>query len=266
MSDFDGGTRGFPPAPRDQPSVPAMPPPPPRLSPPPGYVAYGGVNQGAFRAFQRIGGLGKWLGICLMALIPVEVLSVIISIGNRSKARDFLDGRITENDYTSTVGLAALIGFVTFALFIAVAVLTVVWMFRMAKNAQVMQRMGTWKPGWGIAGWFVPPFVLYVVPYLMLRDLWKASDPDATGDWRQNRVGPIVTVWWVLYGLAPLAFITVTFASFQLDRTALDAAKEIDNKFGVTLLSSVVQVAAAIAFLLVVRQLTDRHRRTISET
>ena len=43
-------------------------------------------------------------------------------------------------------------------------------------------------------------------------------------------------------------------------------AKEIDSKFAVTLLSSVVQVAAAIAFLLLVRQLTDRHRRTINET
>ena len=265
MSDSDGGTRGFPPAPRDQPHVPSMPPPPPHLSPPPGYVSYGAATPGAYGSFQRIGGVGKWLRICLMVLIPVQALSVITSIGARSKARDFLAGRISEHDYTSTVGLAALLGILSFGLFLAVAVLTVIWMFRMAKNVELMQRIGTWKPGWAIGGWFVPPFVLYVIPYLMLRDLWKASDSETVGDWRRNRVAPIVTVWWVLYGLAPLAFISVTFASFQLDRTAQDAAKEIDSKFGITLASSLVQVAAAIAYLLLVRQLTDRHQRATQE-
>ena len=242
-----------------------MPPPPPLLRPPPGYVPYGAANQGSFGSFQRVGGFGKWLVITLMILIPVQALSVITSIGDRSKARDFIAERISEDDYTSTVGLAALLGLVSFALFIAVAVLTMMWMFRMAKNAQVMQRVGTWKPGWAIGGWFAPPFVLYIIPYLMLRDLWKASDPESIEDWRHNRVGVIVTAWWVLYGLAPLAFLSVTFSSFQLNRTAIDAANEIDSKFGVTLVSSLVQVAASVAYLMLVRELTARHRQTINE-
>ena len=265
MSDFDGGPGGFPPA-QPNPSRAAMPPPPPLLSPPPGYIPYGAANQGGSGSFQRVGGLGKWLVITMMVLIPVQALSVITSIGDRSKARDFIASRINEDDYTSTVGLAALLGLVSFALFLAVAVLTMLWMFRMAKNAQVMHRIGTWKPGWAIGGWFAPPFVLYIIPFLMFRDLWKASDPESTEDWRRNRVGAIVNVWWVLYGLAPLAFLSVTFSSFQLDRTAIDAAKEIDSKFDVTLVSSVVQVAAAVAYLLLVRELTARHRRTINET
>jgi hypothetical protein len=70
----------------------------------------------------------------------------------------------------------------------------------------------------------------------------------------------------VLYGLAPVLFLGVTFSSFQLDRSAIDAAKEIDDKFAVTLASSAVQIAAAVAFLLLVRQLSDRHKRTTNET
>lgn len=235
------------------------------MTPPPGYVPYGGANQGAFGAFQRVGNLAKWLGIMLIILIPVQVISMLKSAGDRGKARDFLAGRITEDDYTETVGASALIGLISFALFITVAVLTMIWMFRMAKNQQVMGRMGTWKPGWAIGGWFVPPFVLYVVPFLMFRDLWKASDPAPTNDWRTNRVGSIVNIWWVLYGLAPLLFLSVTLSSFQLDRSAVDAAQEIDDKFGVTLAASAVQVAAAVAYLLLVRQLTARHRSATNE-
>lgn len=237
------------------------------MGPPPGYVPYGGANQGAFGTYGRIGGVAKWLGVSLIALIAVQIISLIKSAGDRSSAREFLNGTISESEYTKTVGLSALVGLLSFAAFAAVAVLAIVWMFRIAKNLQLMDRVGTWKPGWAIGGWFVPPFVLYVVPFLMMRDLWKASDPTGGGrDWRTNRVGSIVNVWWVLYGLAPVLFLGVTFSSFQLDRSAIDAAHEIDDKFGITLASSAVQVAAAVAFLFLVRQLTERHRQTIGES
>ncbi|MCU1395379.1 MAG: hypothetical protein JWM34_3807 [Ilumatobacteraceae bacterium] len=263
MSDIDGG--GLPTAPRP-PAPGTPPPPPPNLGPPPGYVPYGGANQGAFGSFQRIGGLAKWLGISLTALIAVQVLALIKSASDRGKARDFIAGRISEDAYTKTVGLSALLGLLSFVAFATVAVLTILWMFRMAKNNQIQGRIGTWKPGWAIGGWFVPPFVVYAVPFLMFRDLWKASDPDTSRDWRTHRVAPIVNIWWVLYGLAPVLFIGVTFSSFQLDRSALAAAKEINDKFGITLASSVVQIAAAIAYLLLVRQLSERHRRSTNET
>ena len=224
-------------------------------------MPYGGANQGAFGAFQRIGGLAKWLGVSLMTLIAVQVASLAKSASDRGSARDFINGQISEDEYTKTVGLSALLGLLSFVAFVAVAVLTMIWMFRIAKNLQLMDRVGTWKPGWAIGGWFVPPFVLYVVPFLMVRDLWKGSDPDSGPDWRGNRVAPIVNLWWALYGLAPVLFLGVTFSSFQLDRSAIDAAREINDTFAITLLSSAVQVAAAVTFLLLVRQLTGRHRR-----
>lgn len=262
MSDFNGGTGGFAPTP---PSRDPVPPPPPSMAPPPGYMPYGGANQNAFGSFQRIGGLAKWLGISLFALIAVQLVSVAKSVSDRGSAQDFIHEKITEDQYTKSVGLSALLGLLSFVAFAAVAVLTIIWMFRIAKNLQLMQRVGTWKPGWAIGGWFVPPFVLYVVPFLMMRDLWKGSDPDTSGDWQSNTVASIVNVWWVLYGLAPVLFLGVTFSSFQLDRSAIDAAKEIDDKFAITLASSAAQVVAAVVFLLLVRQLTERHRRTTSE-
>jgi hypothetical protein len=255
MSDFPGDPGRFP----------TPPPPPPNMTPPPGYVSYGGNTMGAFGSFREISGVAKWLGICITVLIPLSIIGVIKSFSDHGKARDFIEGRISEDDYKATIGLSTLIGGLSSALVLAIAVLTIIWMFRMAKNQQVMGRMGTWKPGWAIGGWFVPPMVLYIVPYLMFRDLWKSSDPNSDADWRRNRVGGIVTAWWVLYGLAPIAFFTAVFGNFEIKSTALEAAKKIDDQFGITLASSLVQILAAIVFLLLVRQLTERHKQTTNE-
>ena len=56
-----------------------------------------------------------------------------------------------------------------------------IWMYRMAANHRALQRNGTWAPGWAIGGWFLPPGGLYIIPFLMFRELWKASDPNGPG-------------------------------------------------------------------------------------
>jgi ABC-type Fe3+ transport system permease subunit len=137
----------------------------------------------------------------------------------------------------------------------------------MAKNQVELRRAGTWGPAWAIAGWFVPPCILYVIPYLMLRDLWKASDPNSAEDWKRNPVGPIVHIWWFLFGLLPIAFISVTVGNFRFNANSddVDAADKLVDGFNVSVASAVVQLAAAVAFLLLVTQLSARHRQTIGE-
>ena len=254
MSDFSGDNGGF-----------GVPPPPPNMAPPPGYVPYGGQTYGAFSAFRPVDGLGRWLTWLVIIQIPLQIISLLALLSIRHKARDFLDGDISEADYTSSASPLAIVGFLSGAITVAIVVLTMIWMFRMAKNQQTMQRMGTWSQGWAIGGWFCPPCVLYVVPYLMFKDLWKSSDPESGFDWRQNPVGGIVHVWWVLYGLVPIAFVTATFANLRVGQSVEDAAKAIDRTYTLTAIANVVQVGAAIAYVMLVRQLTARHKLVIHE-
>jgi Domain of unknown function (DUF4328) len=244
------------------------PPPPPNIAPPPGFVSYGATDQGAFSVFQRVGAVAKSLGILVMIVIGVQLVLVLLLVVARGKAQDFIDGTIDKDEFTRGVVLYGLMGVVSFAVQIAILVLTIVWMSKMARNQQALGRAGTWGPPWAIAGWFLPPCVLYVIPYLMFRDLWKSSDPQSAPDWRRNPVGPIVHIWWVLFGLLPLAFIGVTFTNFRSrgDRTDIEAAHDLVDDFGLTVLSSLVSVAAAVAFLFLVRQLTARHKETIHES
>jgi hypothetical protein len=237
------------------------------MAPPPGYVAYGDPNYRGAASLQNVGGLGKWISWLMMALIPLTVISISLSFDLRSKARDFLANNISETTFKNSFGLTVLIGAVIGLTTLAAFVLTIIWMFRLAKNQQALGRNGTWTPGWAIGGWFLPPCVLYIIPYLMMRDLWKSSDPESGAEWKKNPVAPIVNIWWILYGLVPVLFVSVTFSGANLrSRNTVDAAKNLVDTFNVSTVSAVVQIGAGVAYLLLVRQLTARHKQLIRES
>ena len=247
---------------------PTPPPSAPNMAPPPGYVPYGAANHGAYATFQRVGGLAKWLTGLLIVLIPVLLWTMINSFSVRNVARDYLADpeRVSEDDLKDKITASAGIGLLSLLVLIGTAVLTIIWMYRIARNLQAMNRVATWKPGWAIGGWFVPPLVLYVVPFLMFRDLWKGSDPDTTTDWRSNRASPLITIWWILFGLAPIVFITATVSTFSIDQSTTKQAKDLVDRFGVTIASNLAQIGAAVCFLMLVRQLTARHQQVTDES
>ena len=238
------------------------------MAPPPGYVAYGGQNHSSYGTFQAIKGTSKALGIVMIVVIATQVASMLASVAYRGRVADFVNGNLTSDDINGVLGIVGTIGLISAGSTLGAAVLTMIWMFRMAKNQQVLGRVGTWVPGWAIGGWFVPPCVLYVIPYLMMRDLWKGSDPDSGPNWKQNKIAPVVHVWWVLFGLIPLLFVSVTInnAKFGAGKSIDETARNLDDSFTTQLLQGAVQVAAAAAFLMLVRQLSARHMRVTNES
>ena len=205
------------------------------------------------------------MSILMMIMIAVQVIALALSPAARDAARDFLAGS-SEREFRDALGPSAAMSVVTGLLVIALAVLTMIWMFRMAKNLQTVQRVATWTPGWAIGGWFLPPGVLYVIPYLMLRDLWRGSSPEHN-DWRDNTISPLVHAWWVFYGLLPIAFVTITLSGTSIRGTNLrKVARNLDDQFARSIAAGIVQIAAAMVYLALVRQLTQRHARFTHET
>ena len=129
-------------------------------------------------------------------------------------ARDYLAGDISEDDFTSDVGVYGLMSALSGASQLGIAVLSVIWLFRMVKNHRTIGRQTTWGPGWSIGGWFLPPY-LYIIPTLVLRESWKASDPSVpAGDqsWRPSKDNPVLWVWFLVYsvGMTVLAIAGAT--------------------------------------------------------
>ncbi len=208
------------------------------------------------------------------------VLSIIVAIGTvltallmttvEDAANDFLAGNISEDDfiadYTPLLAGQALQSVGQ----IALVVVSIVWLYRVAKNVRLFGRQTTWAPLWAVFGWVLPP-VLIVIPFLMVREMWKASDPDSpygTDSWRRSGESMTVIAWFLLYGVA-LSVLTVLQASALFGQgfggDTEDLAESVTDFGGVGMLTALVTVLAAIAWILAVREITDRHVRLTGE-
>ena len=250
----------------DSPSEPPPPPPPPDLAPPPGYAAYQPTPSAAV-ALKRVGGLRTAILILLVVFAIGTVIQIVGIPGVVDSAKDLQAGAISDDEFLDDLAAYNLSGGLTLASQIALVVLTMIWLFRIAKNHQALGRRLTWGPGWAIGGWFLPP-ILYVIPFLMLRESWKASDvPPGDERWKSSSDTPLLWVWGVLYILVPVVFIVVglrqQFGAMTSD--AEDLADFFDDRLGLLVAQSVASILAAVAWALLVRALSDRHIRLTGE-
>jgi hypothetical protein len=249
---------------------PPPPPPPPPMSPPPGYVAYGGPGAQS-GTFQGIGGISKAIRVLLWIYLPLQLLAVFDELRLWRQARRFLDGTITEQKFRDSiqVNASSIVG----VLVAPIAVLTMIWMYRMASNLRKLGRQNqTWGPGWGIAAWFVPPCVAYVVPWLMFKELWKGSDPAvAAGDprWKNGRVSPLVTWWWVIYGLIVTIGTIANVGNVQVIRsgeTIRKRAKLLADAVSASVAVTIAAMVATVIYICLVGQLSKRHMQSTGES
>jgi len=239
------------------------------MSPPPGYVGYGSP-QAYSGAFQGIRSISKAMVVLLWIYVPLQLLSIFDQLRLSRQASRFLDGTISEQSFKDSVRLNA--SSVVGLMVVPIAVLTMVWMYRMAANLPKLGRQGrTWAPGWGVASWFVPPCAVYAVPWLMFKELWKGSDPAcAPGDpaWKSGRTSRLVTWWWVLYGLVPILSISSN-AQFinevSSDQTTLERAKRYHDYAGSAVFFAAVGIVATIVYVRLVRALSSRHMESTRE-
>lgn len=218
---------------------------------------------------KRVGGVTTAAIVLVAVSALVAVLTVLVGQSFSDEAETYLADGMSNTEFVEEVAPYLLLTLLQGALSIAAAVLVIIWMFRIAKNHRTLRRVGTWGPGWAIGGWFLPP-LLYIIPTLMFRELWKASDPDVPvgGDWKSGRTSPLVWVWFVLYSLIPVILLFAqggdTFGSLGGSEDQL--AEQLTGSQTSAVIATAVTIAGAVAFIVLARALTSRHRRLIGES
>jgi hypothetical protein len=178
---------------------------------------------------------------------------------------------MSEDDFRDALGPLSTAQVLAGLATLATGILTMIWMYRIASNLRSFGRRTTWHPLFAVFGWFLPPLILYVIPFLMLRELWKASDPGAAepaGEdrgrgWRAGRESPVLWAWFALFGIIPAVLILTQANSLATDGLPSgdieSVADSLDNFGAGATVVALVNVVAAVTWVLVVRQLTDRH-------
>lgn len=248
--------------------TPPPPPPPPDLTPPSDGWYDNPVPTERIRPVRAI-------GLTAMVATGVVVLAsafiTVLTPGAADTARDFLDGRITEDEFVDGYNAIGAAQFIQSIGTLLAAVTAMVWMFRMAKNVRAFGRSTTWAPVFGFVGWFLPP-VLVIIPFLMLRELWKASSPFPQGgrpdDWRSSPELPVLWIWFALYGVVQtLLFVwqASTLVGAGLSDNAIDLAESIEEAGSISLLSGATMFFSGLAWMMVIRRLNERHTVFIDE-
>ena len=151
--------------------------------------------------------------------------------------------------------------------------LSVIWMFRVASNVRALGRRTTFAPLFAIFGWVLPP-ILFVLPLLVLREVWKASDPNTpvgSDGWKASTENRTLYLWFLFYGVVSTALTALSVASlfdsalsFDTDTTSL---AEVAAATSPTLLlaGGVVSVVSGLLWARVIQEFTARHAQFTGE-
>lgn len=136
----------------------------------------------------------------------------------------------------------------------ATVVVWCLWQFRAQENLFALG-VGNlrFRPGWAVGWWFVP-FANFAMPYLTMRELWKASNPAAGSiDWSKERTTPKLWLWWGGF----LAVVVLFGAGFGViaDDPTVDGLIRASTYF---LVASVVTILNAVLAILIVRDVDQR--------
>jgi hypothetical protein len=255
----------------DLPPPPPVPPPPPP-PPPPNLVApsgYAGYSATPFTQapLKRVSGLAKVAMILVLATALMSFVELLVRQTVIDDAEDYLAGSIDKREFQDAIVGYSIVPVVASLIQIAALVITIIWMFRVAANHRALHRGGTWGPGWAIAGWILPPFI-FVIPTLMMVELWKASDPDVSigGNWRAKGGSPLAVIWGVLYTAASvLSLAANATGDFSFSATDRALAEQLTSDQTLAVVVACLSFAAAVAFVVLVRQLTQRHTQLTGE-
>ncbi|MFN6122574.1 MAG: DUF4328 domain-containing protein [Actinomycetes bacterium] len=246
-------------------------PPPPSMSPPPGYVGYG--QPGAYSPFSRIRGISKALVVVQIVTIVVTAILLVVQLSLAGSADDFLNGSITVSEFDDELVPFFLLSTLSAAIALAGLVLLILWSWRIAGNLQKLGRDPlTWKPGLTIVVWLLGGCTLSIINFLMLREHWRGSDPEAAPyDNRQWRTGPVDTkiVAWFVVGLVQVVVSVMSgllaFGGVSLGTTSADVAESLSDRLGFVLVSGVGAVVSGVLLVLIIRDLTARHTAATRE-
>ncbi len=191
----------------------------------------------------------RGLGIAAAVLIGLYVVAdlalAVVAWGTEDVIAAYRAGDATSAaPFEQATTFIDVVDWLSIATLVGSAVLFLLWLWRARVNAELLCRAPhTRSRVWVWAGWFVPVVALWF-PLQVVRDVWKASHPDADPE-GYNMYGMsstnVLGWWWA-------AWLVDLVVDQYITRATLD--DPLDPLIGANVLSFVV---SAIAGVLVVR-------------
>jgi hypothetical protein len=136
--------------------------------------------------------LTLWLSYVLLFYIGVTLVS------------DFL--LLTQAEQPAIYSWRVMTYVLSFLLNITIAILFLIWFGRVHRNLPSLGAHNLrYTPGWAVGGFFVP-FLNFVRPLQVAKEVWQASEPNASErmPWQDWEPPPLIDWWWGTFLLSRL--------------------------------------------------------------
>jgi hypothetical protein len=148
--------------------------------------------------------LSRWVTGLLVANMLVSVFVMLMVILEISLLSEVKQGTLfNPATYYSHHERLQNLGIVQAVVYLSTAILFFAWFYRAHKNLPVLGAQGLSYTPRGTLGWWFVPFANLVRPYQVMREVWKASNPEgrsANGmGWKSLVVTPKLKLWWGLW-------------------------------------------------------------------
>ena len=134
--------------------------------------------------------LARTVRTVLIVYLVGEALMGLVSLGEIGRLSS---GGAEDSGLVAAAGLVAL---AYLAIYVATAVLTLKWIYRVNLNAKLLAPDKATGPGWAV-GWYFIPFASLVMPYRAMSEAWRISLSPA--DWRNLPTPGLLPLWWGLF-------------------------------------------------------------------
>lgn len=168
----------------------------------------------------------------LLAFFIIYIVSTVLSIfaelyeiGMYNKI--LREGFISESEELLKDIFVLLTVLFQFLVIIVTYVLFCMWIHRAYRNVKVLHNDKLlYSPGWAV-GWYFIPIVNLVLPFLVMREIWKGSSPHGViGDklaWKKERGSALLVFWWISWILSGV----ISYIPSLLDRQAKTTVQQI---------------------------------------
>lgn len=216
------------------------------------------VTNTVFRSGRRRATAVKWLFVTSIVAQLSYLISLLAQIW--LLRRGAADPEVADIA-TSIYFCSSLIAVLYVVAYMAAALAFLMWLYRVRANLPALGiEDARWGPGWAVGWWFVP-IMNFVAPFMVVRDVWKASGPEARADTWQSLPTPAPLWWW--WGLWLIGGWGVYIAlglSLQQPQTIADSVNALIADGIGTVLVALCTVLAIMIVAGVDRRQAERHQ------
>jgi hypothetical protein len=201
--------------------------------------------------------LAMWIAGLITLSIVVAMVSAGLWGGHLANISGLQRGVKRLSEVQDSKDVAAGVNSVLIWLILASGIVWLIWQHRAQSNLRALGAAGVkYTPGWAVGWWFIP-FANVVLPFLTVRELWRASDPESgSTEWLARRTTPLLGLWWAGW--------LVMQVLFQIGRGIdrdLNSIGDLRGEAWFFIAGNLSLVVTGVLAILVVRSIDTRQMR-----